>query len=68
LNCRKKKNDGRITKDELRETIAECQIDLGISFRLAENAQEVCEWLFRYSKAVAKEPYVTEYVKFKNIV
>jgi hypothetical protein len=57
LNFRRKKNDGRISKDELEEAIVDCQIDLGVSFRLLENAQEVCEWLFRYTKAVAKEPF-----------
>jgi len=57
LNFRRKKSDERISKDQMEEAIVECQIELGISFRVLENAQEVCEWLFRYTKAVAKEPY-----------
>ncbi|XP_065346353.1 crossover junction endonuclease EME1 isoform X2 [Cloeon dipterum] len=53
----KKKGGGRISKDQLEEAMVECQLELGVTFCCAETAQEVSEWLFRYTKAVAQEPF-----------
>ncbi|XP_059481621.1 crossover junction endonuclease EME1-like [Neocloeon triangulifer] len=52
-----KKGGGRITKTQLEEATAECHLELGVSFTHAETAQEVSEWIYRYTKAVANEPF-----------
>lgn len=51
-----------IYRGQLDEAIAECQIEKGVTFRLLDTAQEVSEWIYRYSKSVAEHPY-----KYANI-
>lgn len=56
-NVNTNNNKTFVYRTQMEEAIAECQLERGVTFRLLDTAQEVSEWIYRYSKAIAEQPF-----------